>query len=142
MAYIMIVDDDDDLAKAFAKVLTDAHHEVEIEAETSRVLERINRRPPDLVILDVMFPGNSSAGFELARDMRHDHRQLGEIPILMLTAVNSKFPTGFSERDIDADWLPVTDFVEKPVDLGVLMSKVSALLQRGASAIERSERAQ
>jgi DNA-binding response OmpR family regulator len=138
----MIVDDDEDLAKAFAQVLTDAHHEVEIEAETRQALEKMNRRPPDLVILDVMFPENSSAGFELARDMRHERRKLGDIPILMLTAVNSKFPTGFSARDIDADWLPVTDFVEKPVDLGVLVSKVSALLQRGASAIERSERAQ
>jgi DNA-binding response OmpR family regulator len=141
MAYIMIVDDDEDLAQAFAKVLTDAHHEVEIEAETSRALQRMNRRTPDLVILDVMFPENSSAGFELARDMRQAHRKLGDVPILMLTAVNSKFPTGFSARDIDADWLPVTDFVEKPVDLGVLVSKVSALLHCGASAIERSERA-
>ena len=35
MAYILIVDDDEDLAKAFAKVLTDARHEVEIEAETA-----------------------------------------------------------------------------------------------------------
>ena len=59
----------------------------------------------------------------------------------MLTAVNSKFPTGFSARDIDADWLPVTDFVEKPVDLDVLVNKVSALLQRAGAAIERSKNA-
>jgi len=134
MAYILIVDDDEDLAQAFAKVLKDARHEVAIEGETARALERMNRKAPDLVILDVMFPENSSAGFELARDMRRGQRKLGDIPILMLTAVNSKFPTGFSARDIDADWLPVTDFVEKPVDLGVLVSKVSALLQRGAAA--------
>jgi hypothetical protein len=55
--------------------------------------------------------------------------------------VNSKFPTGFSARDIDADWLPVTDFVEKPVDLDVLVNKVSALLQRVASAGDRSKNA-
>jgi DNA-binding response OmpR family regulator len=140
MAYIMIVDDDEDLAEAFAKVLRDARHEVEIEVETRQALERMNRRPPDLVVLDVMFPENSSAGFELARDMRRGHGKLGDIPILMLTAVNSKFPTGFSARDIDEDWLPVTDFVEKPVDLDVLVNKVSALLKRVASA-ERSERA-
>jgi len=140
MAYIMIVDDDEDLAEAFAKVLRDARHEVEIEGETAQALERMNRRPPDLVVLDVMFPENSSAGFELARDMRRGHGKLGEIPILMLTAVNSRFPTGFSARDIDEDWLPVTDFVEKPVELDVLVNKVSALLERAASA-ERSERA-
>jgi DNA-binding response OmpR family regulator len=49
---------------------------------------------------------------------------------------------GFSARDIDADWLPVTDFVEKPVDLALLVNKVSALLQRGASAARRSDRAE
>jgi DNA-binding response OmpR family regulator len=142
MAYILIVDDDEDLAQAFAKVLKDARHEVAIEGETRQALERMNRKAPDLVILDVMFPENSSAGFELARDMRKGHGKLGDIPILMLTAVNSKFPTGFSARDIDADWLPVTDFVEKPVDLDVLVNKVSALLQRVASAGERSKRAE
>jgi CheY-like chemotaxis protein len=70
MAYIMIVDDDEDLAKAFAKVLTDAQYEVEIEAEPRHALESMSRRPPDLVILDVMFPESSSAGFELARGRR------------------------------------------------------------------------
>jgi len=140
MAYIMIVDDDEDLAAAFAQVLRDAGHEVETETETGEALERMNRRPPDLAVLDVMFPENSSAGFELARDMRRGHGKLWEIPILMLTAVNSRFPTGFSARDIDEDWLPVTDFVEKPVELDVLVNKVSALLERAASA-ERSERA-
>jgi hypothetical protein len=34
----------------------------------------------------------------------------------------------FSTFDIDNSWLPVTDFVSKPVDFGVLASKVKALL--------------
>ena len=37
-------------------------------------------------------------------------------------------PMGFNERDIDKEWLPVSDFVEKPVDLNVLKDKVHALL--------------
>ena len=46
----------------------------------------------------------------------------------MLTAVNQKFPLGFGADDIDDDWLPVSDFLEKPVDLAVLTQKVQALL--------------
>lgn len=42
--------------------------------------------------------------------------------------VNVKFPLGFGPDTIDEDWMPVNDFVEKPVDLNVLTSWVSALL--------------
>ena len=54
------------------------------------------------------------------------------MPILMLTAVNVKFPLGFSAKDIDEHWLPVNDFVEKPVDFDVLRSKVATLLEEAA----------
>jgi hypothetical protein len=42
--------------------------------------------------------------------------------------VNVKFPLGFGPGTIDEDWMPVNDFVQKPVDLNVLTSRVSALL--------------
>ena len=48
----------------------------------------------------------------------------------MLTAVNQQFPLGFSNKDIDPTWLPVTDFVEKPVDFDALCQKVKALCRR------------
>ena len=122
------MDDDEDFATATAKVLTDAGHDVQIELETARAVKSMEERRPDLVILDVMFPEDSSAGFALARTMRKDNPQLKDIPILMLTAVNRKFPLGFSALDIDEDWLPVTDFLEKPVDFDLLKAKVAAVL--------------
>ena len=85
-------------------------------------------KPPDLAILDVMFPEDASAGFELARFMRHEKEQLKNIPILMLTAINTKFPLGFGSKDIDEEWMPVTEFLEKPVDFDVLREKVAKLL--------------
>ena len=129
MAYLLIVDDDEDFANAAARVLCDAGHEVEIVLETEKVVESMEKKRPDLVVLDVMFPEDSSAGFELARTIRHYNEKLKEVPILMLTAVNTKFPLGFSSRDIDDNWLPVTDFLEKPVDLDVMRNKVSDLLE-------------
>ncbi|MCG7851112.1 MAG: hypothetical protein MIO92_01170, partial [Methanosarcinaceae archaeon] len=56
------------------------------------------------------------------------------IPILMLTAINTKFPLGFGPKDIDDDWLPVTEFLEKPVDFDVLVDKVSKLLGQNSTA--------
>ena len=90
-------------------------------------------RPPDLVILDVMFPGDDFAGFDLARAM-HECPGLSRIPILMLTGVNTRFSIDFSTFDIDNSWLPVSDFVDKPVDFAVLAAKVKALLAAAAAA--------
>lgn len=131
MAYLLIIDDDEDFANAAAVALRDAGHEIEIELETGNAIKRMEEKMPDLVILDVMFPEDSSAGFELARSIRHYNDNLKDVPILMLTAVNEKFPLGFSSRDIDDNWLPVSDFLEKPIDLDVLRNKVSALLEGG-----------
>ncbi len=128
MSYLLIIDDDDDFASAVAAVLRGEGHEVQIELDLSAAVQRMAKRLPDLVLLDVMFPENSTGGFELARTMRRGHDALKDVPILMLTAVNTRFPLGFSSKDIDEDWLPVTDFLEKPVDLGVLVDRVASLL--------------
>jgi len=55
------------------------------------------------------------------------------VPVLLLTAVNQKFPLGFSSKDIDPDWLPVVGFVEKPVEFPVLLEKVKAMLASAPS---------
>jgi len=134
MSYLLIVDDDEDFATAVATVLRSSGHDVRIESELSAAIRTMTERRPDLVVLDVMFPENSTGGFEIAREMRWNHDTLKDVPILMLTAVNTRFPLGFSSKDIDEDWLPVTDFLEKPVDLDVLAERVAAILKNRRSA--------
>ena len=126
MSYILIVDDDEDFASAVAAVLRSSGHLVAMEPDPQNVLQRISEQRPDVLILDVMFPENPSAGFELARQVQ---RKFAGIPTLMLTAVNQQFPLGFSNRDIDSTWLPVTDFMEKPVDFDVLCEKIRKLAE-------------
>jgi len=128
MAYLLIVDDDEDFANTAAIVLRKEGHDVQIELDTDDAVKSMENKLPDLVILDVMFPEDASAGFELARFMRHESEKLKGVPILMLTAINTKFPLGFGLKDIDNNWLPVTDFLEKPVDFDVLQHKVTELL--------------
>ena len=134
MSYLLIIDDDDDFASAVAAVLRGEGHEVQVELNLSAAIQRMTKRLPDLVLLDVMFPEDGTGGFELARKMRRSHDALKDVPILMLTAVNTRFPLGFSSKDIDEDWLPVTDFLEKPVDLGVLVERVASLLANRRTA--------
>ena len=127
MAYLAMIDDDEDFALAAATVLRSEGHEVDILLEAEGAAEKIAARPPDLVILDVMFPEDPSAGFKVARAIRRSDALEG-VPVLLLTAVNSEFPLGFSNNDIDPEWLPVTEFLEKPVDLDVLKSRVASRL--------------
>ena len=133
MAYILLVDDDRDFAETTAVVLRQAGHEVSVEVDVDSALESIDRRPPDLLILDVMFSEDISAGFTLARTIRRHHEsRRAAVPILMLTAVNMQFPLGFGRKDIDDEWLPVSDFLEKPVDLEHLVRRVDELLGKPA----------
>lgn len=134
MAYLLIVDDDEDFAATAAKVLSQEGHDVQMELDTDDAMKKMETQAPDLLILDVMFPEDASAGFELARTIRHKNEKLKNIPILMLTAINAKFPLGFGPKDIDDSWLPVTDFLEKPVDFSVLKSKVAQLLSQDSTA--------
>jgi DNA-binding response OmpR family regulator len=129
MAYVLIVDDDADFSHAVATVLESSGHRVRAELTTEGGLKSMLETKPDLVVLDVMFPEDASAGFGLARKIRQQGGPLKDVPILMLTAVNQKFPLGFGPRDIDSEWLPVTDFIEKPVDLVILASRMRGMLQ-------------
>jgi DNA-binding response OmpR family regulator len=129
MAYLMIVDGDEDFASAAAAALRHAGHEVAISPNPATATTDMEARAPDLIILDVMFPEDASGGFELARSIRQGNSPLAAVPILMLTAVNARFPLGFGPQDINDAWLPASDFLEKPVDLRVLPARVQALLQ-------------
>jgi CheY-like chemotaxis protein len=133
MPYLLIVDDDEDFASTTATVLRKEGYDVHVELDIDNAVKSMESKPPDLAILDVMFPEDASAGFELARFMRHENEKLKDIPILMLTAINTKFPLGFGPKDIDDRWMPVTDFLEKPVDFDVLREKVAKLLSANSA---------
>ncbi|MFA6030435.1 MAG: response regulator [Elusimicrobiota bacterium] len=112
MARVLVIDDDQDIAKATAMMLEAGGHKAEIELNEKKAVERVGQVKPDVVVLDVMFPGNDTAGFELARDI---HSKYEKLPIVMVTSVNEHGKLGFSGADVDPSWLPVSEFIEKPV---------------------------
>jgi DNA-binding response OmpR family regulator len=131
MAYLLIVDDDPDFANAIATICQSLGHEVLTLHAIQQARVSIDQKRPDGIILDVMFPEDPSAGFGLARELG---RRSLRIPILMLTAVNQQFPLGFSNKDISDKWLPVAEFLEKPVDFALLREKVNRLFGQPAGA--------
>jgi two-component system sensor histidine kinase/response regulator len=129
MAKIKIIDDDVELAEDLAAILRSAGHQVSVRDDTDGAVTELLEAKPDLLILDVMFPENPAGGFDLAREIRGTPA-IKDLPVILLTAINQEFPMDFSSQDIDADWMPVQDFVEKPVAADTLLEKVDRFLRR------------
>ncbi len=129
MARIMIIDDDIEMTDNTAAFLRKQGHEVSVLYTTEGAVRHVSEGKPELVILDVMFPDNPAAGFDLARNIRRT-KGINETPIILLTGINQEFPMDFSGKDIDPDWMPVQDFMEKPVQLPALLEQVNRLLKK------------
>lgn len=117
-ASILLVEDDLRLADLVSRYLQDNGFRVSAVSAAEEVLERVQRDPPDLVILDIGLPGED--GFSLCRRLRPSYPE----PILILTA-----------RDNDIDHvlgleLGADDYVVKPIEPRVLLARIGALLRR------------
>lgn len=124
---VLIIDDDPDVVLALRMPLESVGYEVHDAHSQETGLAAVESVRPDVIILDVMMETHT-AGFQLAQKLhgpnaKEEHRC---IPILMLTAIHQTTPLRFSP---DADYLPVDDFIEKPVDPKVLMGKIEKLIK-------------
>ncbi len=129
MSKLVVFDDDVELAGNLAAQLESRGHSVDQIHSSDGAAEKIADIQPELAILDVMFPDNPAAGFDLARAIRQNEKVKG-LPIILLTGVNQHFPMDFSAKDIDPDWMPVQDFMEKPVDIDGLDEKIKSMLSK------------
>lgn len=125
---ILIIDDDPDITEAMTVVLENKGYAVDSAADGSIGMERLQANRPDLIILDVMMR-TKQEGFEFSRQLKGD-AAYREIPILMLTAVKDKTGLDFKPTAGDESWLPVEEFLDKPVKPDVLLEKVASLIQK------------
>ena len=110
---IMIIDDDIDLVESLRLILEHAGFEVIDAQDGNKGIEKVKNEHPDLVILDVMM-GSQDEGFFVAYEIRKESES-ADLPIIMLTAVGQE--TGFTfDKEKDQDFLPVNEFLEKPID--------------------------
>ncbi len=127
---ILIADDDPDIVEALKTVLEASGFGVESAPNGQECLRRLRRKRPDLLILDVMMT-TETEGFHVAYEIRNDPA-LRTLPILMLTAIEQK--TGFKfAPEKDEDYLPVEEFVTKPIEPNDLVERVNRLLAKAAA---------
>jgi len=125
--HILLVDDDPDFVEATKLVLEQSGYCVTTVLSSEECLSKLKEVKPDLIILDVMMESDHS-GFDVCRELKRDS-ETKKIPILMLTAVDRKYPLNFASAAGDEYWLPVEDFIDKPVEAGVLIERVKKLLK-------------
>ncbi len=125
---ILIIDDDPDITEAMTVVLENRGYEVRNARDASEGMEQMKKSKPDLIILDVMMR-TSQEGFEFSRELK-SNAKYKNIPILMLTGVKQKTGLDFKSEAGDESWLPVEEFLDKPVKPKILLEKVEDLLQK------------
>ena len=122
MAYIIAVDDDPEVLGTVGRVLEKENYEVTLASSGPQALGYLERRKPDMVILDIIMP--EMDGITICRQLRRDPR-FAALPILFLTAKGS---TDDIVQGLDAG---ADDYVVKPFELAELRARVHALLRRG-----------
>jgi DNA-binding response OmpR family regulator len=116
---ILVVEDEEDLARLLEIHLGDLGAEVEVFRDGTEGLAAAMSQPWDLVILDIMLPGTD--GLEICRRIRQREEY---IPILMLTARDTEL-----DRVLGLE-LGADDYVTKPFSVRELIARVKAIFRR------------
>lgn len=116
---ILIIEDNDDLARLLAMHLRDLSYDVDVETEGPRGLARSGQAAYDLVILDLMLPGMD--GIEVCRRIRE---RGSYVPIVMLTSRTSE-----TDRVVGLE-VGADDYVTKPFSIRELLARVKAIFRR------------
>lgn len=115
---ILIVEDDERLAELTREYLESNGLAVSVETHGSPAVERIRNEQPDLVVLDLMLPGED--GLSICRRVRPFYSG----PIIMLTARTDDLDQVLG-LEMGAD-----DYISKPVKPRVLLARIRAMLRR------------
>jgi DNA-binding response OmpR family regulator len=116
---ILIIEDNQDLARLVESHLRDLSFEVNLAFDGPSGVAKAQAENYDLIILDLMLPGLD--GLEICRRLR---REVAYVPILMLTAKSSEMDRVVG-LEIGAD-----DYVTKPFSIPELLARVKAILRR------------
>ena len=127
-AKILIVDDDPDIVKAMKIILESRSYQVASCANGQECYLKLKEEKPDLIILDIMMT-KMDEGLDVCRELKKD-TEYKNIPILMLTAIQEKTSFDFKSDAGDEVWLPVDDYVAKPIQPDDLLARVEKLLKQ------------
>ncbi|MEV2215389.1 response regulator transcription factor [Streptomyces sp. NPDC050997] len=119
---VLVIDDDPGIRRLLISALGFAGFEVDVAGDLTEALEQVARRPPDVIVLDVMLPG--ADGFEILQLLR---QRAIDVPVLFLTARDA------IEDRVRGLRLGGDDYVTKPFSVVEVGARLQALLRRARS---------
>lgn len=117
MARLLVADDDKNLAILYEQELTDEGYDVDVVNDARSAIERVEKDPPDLLVLDIQMPGMD--GIEALSHILGKNNQL---PVVLNTAY-SNYKDNFMTWSADA-------YVVKSSDLTELKTTIHDILER------------
>ncbi|HTU54519.1 MAG TPA: response regulator transcription factor [Acetobacteraceae bacterium] len=123
-AHILVVDDDARLRGLLSRYLAEHGFRVTVAESAAEAREKLGFLTPDLMVLDVMMPGES--GLQLAESLHRE--RVKEVPLLLLSA------RGAPDDRVAGFEAGADDYLPKPFDPRELVLRIRALLRRTAPA--------
>ncbi|MDG7041741.1 MAG: response regulator [Nitrososphaerota archaeon] len=125
---ILVVDDDPDIRDAVSTILEAHSYQVVTANNGEEGLKKLKEERPDLMILDLLMP--KLDGFGVLKEIQDPRwAKYCKIPILILTSIKEDVSRRRYELETGLD-LNIDDYVEKPINPGILMERVKKLLDK------------
>lgn len=118
---ILLIEDEEDIAALIKLQAELSGYKLHVEVDGINGYRAIEREKPDLVILDIMLPGQN--GYDVCRKMKSNN-DLKQIPVIILTAKSEELDMVLG-LELGAD-----DYIAKPFSPKVLFSRIKAVLRR------------
>ena len=125
--HILIVDDDAETRGLLQEYLQKQGYRVSTAADGKALRAALVTARPDLLVLDVMLPGED--GLELCRDLR----SRSNLPVIMLTARGEE-----TDRIVGLE-MGADDYLAKPFNPRELLARIKSVLRRARSLPENLE---
>lgn len=119
---LLLIEDEEDIAALIKLQAEVSGYKLHVEVDGLNGYRAVEREKPDLVVLDVMLPGQN--GFDVCRKIK-SHPELKTIPVIMLSAKDEELDVILG-LELGAD-----DYVSKPFSPKILFSRIKAILRRG-----------
>ena len=120
--HLLVVDDDDRIRDLLKEYLSRAGFRVTAAADAARARRLMELLDFDLVVLDVMMPGET--GVEFTKSLRGRVGEAGRTPVLMLTA------RGAADERIEGLSAGADDYLPKPFEPQELLLRIESILRR------------
>lgn len=118
MYKILIVEDDESLAKAIKEQVDSLGYESSLISNFQNILNSFIEFQPHLVLLDIMLPFYN--GYHWCSEIR----KISNVPIIFISSASDNL------NIVTAMQMGGDDFIAKPIDLDIMTAKIGALLRR------------